>query len=209
MDHKEESHLKYELGAPQKVAPSGGRGLTRRQFLSYVLGGTGAFMGASVVSPLVVSAFDPIHRGASGSFSKTNWKVSDFNDKLPTHVTFQQHIDDAWNSQDKPNDVYVITYQSKLMIMSHVCTHLGCHVNGSIQNGKSVSPQYNGGQDWFFCPCHGSMYNIYGVPTPTSPAPRPLDLYEYRLHSDGTIEVGGTISRTKQTWDVNPNPTVV
>ena len=184
------------------------KGLTRRQFLSYVLGGTGAFMGTLIAAPLVVSAFDPIHRGGGASFSKTNWKVSDFNETYPTHVTFSQHIDDGWNSHNEPNDVYVIKYQNKLMIMSHVCTHLGCHVDGSIQNGKSVAPEYGGG-NWFHCPCHGSLYNIYGVPTPTSPAPRPLDLFEYRIDSNGHVEVGQTFQRATRTeWQYNPNPTL-
>ncbi|KPV45334.1 Rieske 2Fe-2S domain-containing protein [Alicyclobacillus ferrooxydans] len=183
-------------------------GLTRRQFLSYVLGGTGAFMGTLIAAPMVVSAFDPIHRSASGSFSKTTWKVSDFNDQYPLHVNFQEHIDDAWNSQDKANDVYVIKYQNKLMIMSHVCTHLGCHVEGSDQPQPKFMASDVGHDVWFFCPCHGSHYNKYGVNTPSSPAPRPLDLYTYKINSDGSILVGSTFKRTDATWDYNPNPTV-
>ncbi|QSO49493.1 ubiquinol-cytochrome c reductase iron-sulfur subunit [Alicyclobacillus mengziensis] len=185
-----------------------GQGLTRRQFLSYVLGGTGAFMGTLIAAPMVVSAFDPIHRSAGGSFSKTNWKPSQFNDQYPLHVTFSQHIDDAWNSQDKPNDVYVIKYQNKLMIMSHVCTHLGCHVEGSDQPQPKFMASDVGHDVWFFCPCHGSHYNKYGVNTPSSPAPRPLDLYHYKIESDGTVSVGSNFQRTDATWSVNPNPTV-
>lgn len=198
---------KKEFGQPQDVKVDKD-GLTRRQFLGYALGGTGAVMASLIATPLVVSAFDPINRGGGETFTKTDWKVSDFNDKLPTHVTFNQHIDDGWNSQDKPNDVFVILYQNKLMIMSHTCTHLGCHVNGSIQNDKSVAPQYNNGQSWFNCPCHGSNYNIYGVPTDSSPAPNPLAIYDYKV-VDGYIWVGNPKSRTKQNWDENPNPTVV
>lgn len=183
-------------------------GLTRRQFLSYVLGGTGAFMATVVAAPMVVSAFDPIHRGASGTFSKTTWKVSDFNDQYPKHVNFSQHIDDAWNSQDKNNDVYVIKYQSKLMIMSHVCTHLGCHVTGSDQPKPKFMASDVGKDVWFFCPCHGSHYNKYGVNTPSSPAPRPLDLFTYKVESDGTISVGATFQRHDSDWSHNPNPTV-
>ncbi|QSO53853.1 ubiquinol-cytochrome c reductase iron-sulfur subunit [Alicyclobacillus curvatus] len=187
---------------------SGQTGLTRRQFLSYVLGGTGAFMGTLIAAPMVVSAFDPIHRSASGSFSKTNWKPSQFNGQYPLHVKFNQHIDDAWNSQDKANDVYVIKYQNKLMIMSHVCTHLGCHVEGSDQPQPKFMASDVGHNVWFFCPCHGSHYNQYGVNTPSSPAPRPLDLYHYKIESDGTVSVGSTFQRTDATWSVNPNPTV-
>ena len=187
------------------------RGLTRRQFLSYTLAGTGAFMGMTVLTPLVAFTADPIRRvGASSSVSATTWRVSDFNEKLPTHVWFKQHIDDAWNSHDIPNDVYVIVYQNKLMVMSHVCTHLGCHVNGSYANSAhtvSAEPQYGGGKYWFHCPCHGSMYNIYGVNSPASPAPRPLDLFEYQI-VNGYVHVGQTFRRYDSSWDVNPNPTI-
>lgn len=193
---------------PENAESEEKKHLSRRQFLTYALGGTAAFMATMVASPLIVEAFDPLHRNSNSTFFKTSWKPSDFNEKLPTHVTFDQKIPDAWDTHDMPNDVYVIVYQKKLMIMSHVCTHLGCHVNGSIVNGKSVPPEYNHNKDWFECPCHGSLYNIYGVPTPTSPAPRPLDLFYYRINAAGNVEVGGTFQRTKDTWDYNPNPEI-
>jgi menaquinol-cytochrome c reductase iron-sulfur subunit len=198
---------KDDAGQPH-VSFDDDKGLTRRQFLSYVLGGTGAFMGTLMLAPMVVSAFDPLHRSASGSYSKTGWKVSDFDDKLPKHVKFKEHIDDAWNSQDKDNDVFVIKYQNKLMIMSHTCTHLGCHVNGSEDGGKSVAAKYNNGQSWFTCPCHGSMYDIYGVPTPSSPAPDPLAVYDYKVDPDGTVYVGQSVPRKKATWNQIPGPTI-
>jgi menaquinol-cytochrome c reductase iron-sulfur subunit len=187
---------------------SDSNGLTRRQFLTYVLGGTGAFMVTMLGAPLVVSAFDPVHRGSEGGFSETNWKVSDFSDKLPTQVKYMQEIGDGWNSKKIENDVFVIVRDKKLMIMSHVCTHLGCHVNGSVANGKSSAAMYGNGQEWFECPCHGSQFNVYGVQTPASPAPRPLDLYYYRVNTDGTIEVGSSFQRTDKTWSYNPNPSI-
>lgn len=199
------------------------RGLTRRQFLSYALGGTGAFMALSLFTPLVAMAVDPIRREAgSGSLSATTWRVSDFNSNLPTHVSFMDRIDDAWNTHSIPNDVYVIIYQNKLMIMSHVCTHLGCHVEGSFANqnqqqipNQSAKPSWippatfslNQGQYWFHCPCHNSVYNNYGVNSPSSPAPRPLDLFEYQV-INGYVHVGKNFQRTDSTWDVNPNPTI-
>ncbi len=183
-------------------------GLTRRQFLTYVLGGTGAFMATMLGAPLVVSALDPVHRESGGGFSKTTWKVSDFNDKLPTHVKYMEEIGDGWNSKKIENDVYVIIRDNKLMIMSHVCTHLGCHVDGSEQNGKPISAKYDNGKEWFECPCHGSLYNVYGVQTPSSPAPRPLDLYHYRVNANGQIEVGSSFQRTDKTWSDNPNPDI-
>lgn len=205
MEHKDGAQLQPDAGTQVNLKQD--NGLTRRQFLTYVLGGTGAFMGTVFMAPMVVTALDPLHRGGSTSYSPTTWKVSDFNDKLPTHVQFMEHMDDAWNSQEKPNDVFVIKYQSKLMIMSHVCTHLGCHVNGSEDKGKSVAPQYNNGADWFFCPCHGSQYDIYGVPTKSSPAPDPLAVYDYKV-VNGVIHVGAAQKRKTATWTQIPGATV-
>ena len=51
------------------------------------------------------------------------------------------------------------------------------------------------------------MYDIYGVNSPVSPAPRPLDIYEYQV-VNGYVHVGKTIQRTDSTWDYNPNPTI-
>lgn len=202
MDHKDGAQLQPDTGAQVKLDVEK-NGLSRRQFLTYVLGGTGAFMGTVFIAPMVVTAFDPLHRGGSSAFSQTTWKISDFNDQLPTRVQYMEHIDDAWNSQNKANDVYVIKYQNKLMIMSHVCTHLGCHVKGSEENGKSVAPQYNNGADWFFCPCHGSQYDKYGVPTKDSPAPDPLAVYDYKV-VDGVIHVGASNKRKTNSWNVIP-----
>lgn len=206
MDRRDDAQV--ESGHEPHVVPGDDKGLTRRQFLTYVLGGTGAFMGTVIAAPLVVSAFDPLNRGSSGSFSKTDWKVSDFDDKLPKHVKFKEHIDDAWNSQDKDNDVYVIKYQNQLMIMSHTCTHLGCHVNGSEDGGKPVAAKYNDGKSWFMCPCHNSMYDQYGVPTPTSPAPDPLAVYDYKVDSNGAVYVGQSVKRTRSTWNQLPGPSI-
>ncbi len=185
--------------------------LTRRQFLTYVLSGTGAFMATTIFAPLVSFAVDPLRRaGGRGGLSPTTWRPSDFRDDYPTHVKYTVHVDDAWNSHDMPNDVYVIIKDSKLMIMSHVCTHLGCHVNGSYTDAAhkhSGPPSFDGGKYWFHCPCHNSMYDIYGVNSPVSPAPRPLDIYEYQV-VNGYVHVGKAIQRTDSTWDYNPNPTI-
>jgi menaquinol-cytochrome c reductase iron-sulfur subunit len=195
---------------PQAQFQTGVSGLTRRQFLSYALGGTGAFMAASVLTPLVGFSFDPVTRVGKGSLSPTDYKVSDFNTEYPVPIQFKQHVEDAWNSHDVQRDGYVIIYQNKLMIMSSICTHLGCHVDGSLVDGKPVAqPQYqlNGQSYWFHCPCHQSVYNKYGVNSPTSPAPRPLDLYRYEI-KNGKLFIGESFQRQDSNWDENPNPTI-
>jgi ubiquinol-cytochrome c reductase iron-sulfur subunit len=71
-----------------------------------------------------------------------------------------------------------------LLVVEGVCTHLGCAPNYRPDVGASDL----GGNDWyggFFCPCHGSKYDIAGRVYSGVPAPTNLPIPDYNL--DGTI----------------------
>jgi ubiquinol-cytochrome c reductase iron-sulfur subunit len=71
-----------------------------------------------------------------------------------------------------------------LLVVEGVCTHLGCAPNYRPDIGASDL----GGNDWyggFFCPCHGSKYDIAGRVYSGVPAPTNLPIPDYNL--DGTI----------------------
>lgn len=71
-----------------------------------------------------------------------------------------------------------------LLVVEGVCTHLGCAPNYRPDVGAADL----GGNDWyggFFCPCHGSKYDIAGRVYSGVPAPTNLPVPEYNL--DGTI----------------------
>jgi len=61
-----------------------------------------------------------------------------------------------------------------LYAMSAVCTHLGCIVSAE-----------DGG---YFCPCHGSRFNVQGEPL-SGPAPRPLKYLQLSISPDGQLVV--------------------
>jgi ubiquinol-cytochrome c reductase iron-sulfur subunit len=75
-----------------------------------------------------------------------------------------------------------------LMVMEGVCTHLGC------------SPQIRGtdakaemGADWaggFYCPCHGSKFDLAGRVFRGAPAPTNLPVPPYQFLSDSTLLIG-------------------
>jgi cytochrome b6-f complex iron-sulfur subunit len=56
---------------------------------------------------------------------------------------------------------YVVRTDAGFFAMAATCTHLGCLT------------QYEKDQNRFFCPCHGSRYDVAGEVT-NGPAPRPL-----------------------------------
>lgn len=75
-----------------------------------------------------------------------------------------------------------------------VCTHLGCSPLGAFEPNNAL--QVAGvdlGRAWpggFYCPCHGSKYDISGRVFKSMPAPRNLTVPPYTLSGDARIVVG-------------------
>jgi len=72
----------------------------------------------------------------------------------------------------------------EVLVVEGVCTHLGCAPNYRPDVGAADL----GGNDWyggFFCPCHGSKYDLSGRVYSGVPAPLNLPIPEYSM--DGTI----------------------
>ena len=75
-----------------------------------------------------------------------------------------------------------------------VCTHLGCSPLGAFDANNSF--QVAGvdlGQNWpggFYCPCHGSKYDISGRVFKSMPAPKNLTVPPYALAANARITIG-------------------
>ncbi len=67
-----------------------------------------------------------------------------------------------------------------------ICTHLGCIPTYRPDIG-SISPEWLGG---FYCPCHGSRYDLAGRVYKGVPAPLNLKIPRYMYLSDGEIVIG-------------------
>ncbi|PTQ89889.1 ubiquinol-cytochrome c reductase iron-sulfur subunit [Agitococcus lubricus] len=73
-------------------------------------------------------------------------------------------------------------------ILVGICTHLGC----SPTYRPEVAPA-DLGQNWrggFFCPCHGSTYDMAGRVYKGVPAPINLEVPPYKYLSDGVVLIG-------------------
>ena len=70
-----------------------------------------------------------------------------------------------------------------LLVTMGVCTHLGCVPLG-VAEGENRG-EYNG----YFCPCHGSHYDVAGR-IRKGPAPTNLLVPDYSFTSDAVIRVG-------------------
>jgi ubiquinol-cytochrome c reductase iron-sulfur subunit len=75
-----------------------------------------------------------------------------------------------------------------------VCTHLGCSPLGAFQPNDSF--QVAGadlGADWpggFYCPCHGSKYDLSGRVFKSQPAPKNLTVPPYAIGANTRIVIG-------------------
>ena len=73
-------------------------------------------------------------------------------------------------------------------IIVGICTHLGC----SPQFVPEVKPQ-EFDENWvggFFCPCHGSRFDLAGRVFKGVPAPKNLEIPPYRYLDDQTVVIG-------------------
>lgn len=74
-------------------------------------------------------------------------------------------------------------------ILLGVCTHLGC----APAFRPDVGAADLGGEKWqggFFCPCHGSKYDLAGRVYVAVPAPLNLEVPPHRYESDSIVVIG-------------------
>ncbi len=81
-----------------------------------------------------------------------------------------------------------IDKKKNIIVVEGICTHLGC----SPKYRPELAPEDLGG-DWlggFYCPCHGSRFDLAGRVYAGVPAPTNLPIPKYKYINDTTILVG-------------------
>ena len=76
-----------------------------------------------------------------------------------------------------------------LFVAIGICTHLGCSPSAVAAGPSNPSV----GEDWqggFFCPCHGSTFDLAGRVFKNKPAPTNLEIPPHRFLSDARIVIG-------------------
>ncbi|MCB5363637.1 ubiquinol-cytochrome c reductase iron-sulfur subunit [Pusillimonas sp. CC-YST705] len=77
-----------------------------------------------------------------------------------------------------------------------ICTHLGCSPTPhlSTAGGPGLPPGWEGG---FFCPCHGSAFDLAGRVFKNVPAPDNLEVPPYTFTADGSTVIIGVDEENK------------
>ena len=95
----------------------------------------------------------------------------------PNSSTLQQPpYAENWHRSVKP----------EFLVLVGVCTHLGC-IPKFEPTKASISPDWLGG---YFCPCHGSKYDLSGRVYSGVPAPYNLPVPPYVFVNDKTLRIG-------------------
>jgi len=182
----------------------------RRRFLTLATSGIGAFGAGAVAWPFLASLKPSERAKALGApvvadISKVGegqlviypwrgkpvWVVrrtSEMLDGLPKVVDDLRdpHSEEPQQPSYAQNDVRSIKPEYLVMIGS--CTHLGCSPTFRPDHpAPEISSNWQGG---FYCPCHGSKFDLAGRVYKGVPAPLNLVVPPHRYDNDTTIVIG-------------------
>ncbi|MCS1351001.1 ubiquinol-cytochrome c reductase iron-sulfur subunit [Mechercharimyces sp. CAU 1602] len=161
------------------------RRLSRRQFLINTLAGSGAFMGAGMLYPMVRFAIDPILQKETQSSFVEVGAVEEFG-KEPIAIQFFVEQKDGWYQKEGGTKMTAWVMKQddgKFLALSPICKHLGCTVKWE------GSPEF---KDEFYCPCHGGRYTDTGINIPGTPPLAPLDKYKTEV-KNGKLFLGSIV----------------
>lgn len=79
--------------------------------------------------------------------------------------------------------------KAEILVAVGICTHLGCSPSQAPagSGNPSVGPDWAGG---FFCPCHGSTFDLAGRVFKNKPAPTNLEVPPHKYLSDSRLLIG-------------------
>ena len=184
----------------------------KRRFLTRLTTGVGAVGVAFAATPFVLSMTPSARAKAAGApvevdisklepgqmltvewRGKPVWIVRRTKDMLSTLPALDKQLADpgSKNLEQQPN--YATnenrSIKPELLVVVGICTHLGCSPSQKFQ----VGPASGLGDDWtggFFCPCHGSKFDLAGRVFKNVPAPSNLPVPPHMFLSDTRILIG-------------------
>jgi ubiquinol-cytochrome c reductase iron-sulfur subunit len=135
----------------------------------------------------------------AGAMIKVNWRgqaifivnrTPDMRAKLDSAELAAQLRDPESKESEQPpyakNSARALN--PEYLVLVGVCTHLGCAPMSRFQAGDAEL-----GADWpggFYCPCHGSKFDLSGRVFKDVPAPLNLKVPPYRFINEGLVQIG-------------------
>jgi ubiquinol-cytochrome c reductase iron-sulfur subunit len=120
---------------------------------------------------------------------KPVWIIRRTQEMLTRLQEHAERLRDPASDVDQQPDYAKNIYRSikpEYLVLVGICTHLGC-APAYRPNLAELGPQWPGG---FFCPCHGSTFDLSGRVYRGVPAPINLQVPPYKYLNDYTILIG-------------------
>ena len=147
--------------------------ISRRKFLSYIVGGIGGAIGAVIATPLVGYFLSPAWKKSAPLLTPIA-RTTDIPVGQPTFVTYEHRVRDGWYISTLSKGSWIVSKDgTEFTAFDPRCTHLNCPYFWDKE--KKV----------FLCPCHDGVFDIDGNVL-SGPPPRPLDKLKVTI-DNGTI----------------------
>ena len=182
----------------------------RRKFLVAATSVAGGVAGAAIATPFLLSMMPSERAKAAGApvevdisklepgmllmvewRGKVVWVLNRTPEMLESLVKVESNLADP-NSEKNQQPEYARnrtrSIKPEILVTEGVCTHLGC----SPVFRKDIAPA-DLGPDWqggFFCPCHGSKFDLAGRVFKSVPAPTNMVVPPHAYLSDSRLLIG-------------------
>jgi ubiquinol-cytochrome c reductase iron-sulfur subunit len=184
----------------------------KRRFLVAATGVAGGIAGAAAAVPFVVSmlpserakaAGAPVEADignlAPGEMTRVEWRgkpvwiVRRTQEMLESVKQNEGKVADPRSERKKEltpeyarNEFRSI--KPEYLVVVGICTHLGCSpVDKFKAQAEAFEADWKGG---FYCPCHGSLFDLAGRVYKNKPAPDNLEVPPHKFLSDSKIVIG-------------------
>jgi len=182
----------------------------RRRFLTLATSGVGALGAAAVVWPFLASLQPSERAKALGApvtadisslepgqivifpwRGKPIWVISRTPEMIDSLAKVTDDLLDP-DSESAQQPDYISgpgrAIKPETMVLVGSCTHLGCSPTFRPDHpAPEIAANWQGG---FYCPCHGSKFDLSGRVYKGVPAPKNLLVPPYRFDGDTTVVVG-------------------
>ena len=182
----------------------------RRRFLTSATSAVGGIAAAGVATPFLMSFFPSERAKAAGApvevdigtleqgqkinvewRGKPVWLLRRTPDQLKNLSNLDERLVDPQSEMNQQPTYCQNAHRSikpELLVAVGICTHLGC----SPTHRPDIAPT-DLGPDWFggfYCPCHGSKFDLAARVYKGVPAPKNLEIPPHKYLSDTRLLIG-------------------
>lgn len=191
MNHEGVDHSKRQfLTSALSVVGAVGAGYLAVPFLSQMQPSAKA-MAAGAPVDVDISKMEPGQLIRVAWRGKPVWVLNRTPEVISTLATLDSKLADPVSNeslQPENSKNPLRSIKPEIFVAVGLCTHLGCSPTFRPEIAPNdLGPDWKGG---FFCPCHGSWFDLAGRVYRGVPAPTNLEIPPYRYETDNLIVVG-------------------